>query len=310
MATDAPKTDHSSLESMPTDTPSVPQVSIGMPVYNGEPFIREALDSLLAQTFTDFELIISDNASTDGTEAICRDYAAKDKRIRYVRQAENCGGEANFQFVLDEALGEYFMWAAADDVWDRQWIEKLMKIIITTPGSCAFGVIRHVDEFGYPSLHTASNRQFSFMSDFFLIRRVAFFLDPEAKGKANAIYALYPREAIHEYSPILLKGYRYMDCVLLWHLLRKWKLAATNQTFIQKRLHSAALSSRPQQTRKKGTLMNRVADRVAGRWFSVTTQTSMRGMTDYFRSECSLTSAVCFLFLPLKITISLYIMRN
>jgi glycosyltransferase involved in cell wall biosynthesis len=94
----------------------VPKVSIGMPVYNGEPFIREALDSLLAQTFTDFELIISDNASTDGTEAICREYAAKDDRIRYVRQPENRGALANFQFVLDEAVGEYFMWAAADDI--------------------------------------------------------------------------------------------------------------------------------------------------------------------------------------------------
>ncbi|WNC86000.1 glycosyltransferase family 2 protein [Thermosynechococcus sp. QKsg1] len=89
-------------------------LSIGMPVYNGAKFIREALDSLLAQTFTDFELIISDNASTDETEAICREYAAKDKRIRYVRQAQNLGAAANFKYVLDEARGEYFMWAAAD----------------------------------------------------------------------------------------------------------------------------------------------------------------------------------------------------
>jgi glycosyltransferase involved in cell wall biosynthesis len=93
----------------------IPAVSIGMPVYNGEAFIREALDSLLAQTFTDFELIISDNASTDGTEMICREYASNDERIRYVRQPENRGATANFQFVLDEAVGAYFMWAAADD---------------------------------------------------------------------------------------------------------------------------------------------------------------------------------------------------
>jgi glycosyltransferase involved in cell wall biosynthesis len=92
-----------------------PKVSIGMPVFNGEPFIREALDSLLAQTFSDFELIISDNGSTDGTEAICREYAATDPRIRYVRQPKNRGALFNFQFVLDEARGEYFMWAAHDD---------------------------------------------------------------------------------------------------------------------------------------------------------------------------------------------------
>lgn len=86
-----------------------PEVSIGMPVYNGEKFIREALDSLLAQTYTDFELIISDNASTDDTEAICQEYTAKDTRVRYVRQAENKGPAANFQFVLDKAVGVFYV---------------------------------------------------------------------------------------------------------------------------------------------------------------------------------------------------------
>ena len=73
---------------------NTPKVSIGMPVYNGAPFIREAIESLLSQTFTDFELVISDNASTDRTEAICREYAEKNQRIRYVRQSENRGATA------------------------------------------------------------------------------------------------------------------------------------------------------------------------------------------------------------------------
>lgn len=93
-----------------------PQVSIGMPVYNGEQFIRKALDSLLEQTFADFELIISDNASTDETEAICREYETRDSRIRYVRWPENRGAQENFVFVLIEAVGKYFMWAACDDI--------------------------------------------------------------------------------------------------------------------------------------------------------------------------------------------------
>lgn len=104
-------------------TAKSPQVSIGMPVYNGGKFIREALDSLLAQTFTDFELIISDNASTDATELICREYAARDLRIYYVRHEANRGAPANFQFVLDKARGEYFMWAAADDVRSPDFLE-------------------------------------------------------------------------------------------------------------------------------------------------------------------------------------------
>lgn len=100
-----------------------PRVSIGMPVYNGEKYIRDALDSLLNQTFSDFELIISDNASTDRTEEICGEYASRDSRISYFRQTENNGAITNFQFVLDHASGEFFMWAAYDDLWSDGFIE-------------------------------------------------------------------------------------------------------------------------------------------------------------------------------------------
>ena len=72
-----------------------PRVSIGMPVYNGAAFLKESLDSLLSQTYGDFELIISDNASTDETESICRSYAAGDPRVRYQRQEENRGANAH-----------------------------------------------------------------------------------------------------------------------------------------------------------------------------------------------------------------------
>jgi glycosyltransferase involved in cell wall biosynthesis len=78
-----------------------PRVSIGLPVYNGERFLKEALDSLLAQIYTDFELIISDNASTDQIESICRTYAASDRRIRYYRNKENVGAAHNFNRVLN-----------------------------------------------------------------------------------------------------------------------------------------------------------------------------------------------------------------
>jgi len=105
-----------------------PQVSIGLPVYNGQIFIRQALDSLLTQTFSDFELIISDNASTDGTEAICREYATKDRRIRYVRQDVNRGAAANFRLALNEAVGGYFMWAAADDFYEPTHISNLLAL--------------------------------------------------------------------------------------------------------------------------------------------------------------------------------------
>lgn len=108
---------------------SIPNVSIGMPVYNGEKYLRNALDSLLSQTFVDFELIISDNASTDSTEAICREYAARDSRIKYIRQRENQGAHTNFKFVFDEAHGDYFMWAACDDIRSHDFIEVNYKFL-------------------------------------------------------------------------------------------------------------------------------------------------------------------------------------
>ena len=110
-------------------TKKTPKVSIGMPVFNGGATVRDALESLLAQTFADFELIISDNGSTDDTEEICREYDAADERIRYVRQPENRGAAANWAFVLDQAVGEYFMWAAHDDLWDPSYIYELTSVL-------------------------------------------------------------------------------------------------------------------------------------------------------------------------------------
>lgn len=117
----------------PKEMVKAPLVSIGMPVYNGALFIREALNSLLEQTFIDFELIISDNASIDGTQVICSEYAKKDSRIRYVRQPENQGATANFKFVLDESVGEYFMWAAADDKWLPTFVEENLNVLLNNP---------------------------------------------------------------------------------------------------------------------------------------------------------------------------------
>lgn len=102
-----------------TDTP---KVTIGMPVFNAERTVARALESLLAQHEGNFELVVSDNASVDGTEAIVRAFAARDLRVRYVRQPRNLGALANFRYVLHEARGAYFMWAAADDAWHPDFV--------------------------------------------------------------------------------------------------------------------------------------------------------------------------------------------
>jgi glycosyltransferase involved in cell wall biosynthesis len=106
-----------------------PRLTIGMPVYNGGRFIRQALDSLLAQTFTDFELVISDNASQDNTEGICREYAGRDARIRYLRQERNLGLFPNVDFVMRQARGSYFMLVGDDDLYAPTYVRKLVDVL-------------------------------------------------------------------------------------------------------------------------------------------------------------------------------------
>ncbi len=109
-------------------------VSIGMPVYNGGESMRRALDCLLAQTHSNFELIISDNASTDSvTKVITEEYAQRDSRIRLTRQPFNQGAVPNFIWVLHQAKGDYFMWAAHDDFWSSNYVEALANRLEQVP---------------------------------------------------------------------------------------------------------------------------------------------------------------------------------
>ncbi len=104
-----------------------------MPVFNEERVIRRSLDTVLAQTFGDFELIISDNASTDRTEKICREYAGKDARIKYIRQPVNIGFAKNFEFVLEHADGQFFTWWAADDTRSPDFVEVNVSFLLEHP---------------------------------------------------------------------------------------------------------------------------------------------------------------------------------
>ncbi|MCH8124399.1 glycosyltransferase family 2 protein [candidate division KSB1 bacterium] len=110
-----------------------PKVSIGMPVFNGAKFIDEALQSFLVQTFEDFELIISDNASSDSTESICREYARRDKRIKYYRQETNKGAIWNFNHVFKLARGKYFKWAAYDDICKPTFLARCIDVLDKDP---------------------------------------------------------------------------------------------------------------------------------------------------------------------------------
>ena len=114
-------------------TGSKPLVSIGLPVYNGENFIPGAIDSLLAQDYAQIELIISDNASTDRTPEICREYAAKDSRVHYHRNSTNLGVVKNFNRVFELSSGDYFMWAGDHDLRAPTYVSRCMEIMAADP---------------------------------------------------------------------------------------------------------------------------------------------------------------------------------
>lgn len=228
-------------------TAHAPKVSIGMPVFNGEPFLREALDSLLGQTFADFELVISDNASSDNTELICKEYASRDARIRYVRQLENKGALANFQIVLAAAVGRYFMWAAADDRWQDNWLEVLLPIV--ERNDClAFGWVNQINEKGVSLQHQAARRKLSFRGSRFY-RRFSYAFDPPRLGKANLIYGLARRElfsarALAECSSLGPQG----DMVYVHYMLNFVEAMSCSGTCIDKRIWSG--SAAPVKTSK------------------------------------------------------------
>lgn len=110
-----------------------PRLTVGLPVFNGERYISQAIEALLGQSFEDFELIISDNASTDGTAGICQRYAGQDRRIRYFRQPHNVGLAPNHNFVAYRARGELFKWAASDDLYARDLLERCVAVLDEDP---------------------------------------------------------------------------------------------------------------------------------------------------------------------------------
>lgn len=142
-------------------TSEIPKVSIGLTVYNGGEQLRVAINSLLSQDFTDFELIISDNASTDGTEALCREYAARDRRIRYLRRDRNYGMLNNVKNVVNHARGAYFMPAAHDDEWMPQYISKCVErldanpsLVVVSPAIEFFRPDGSIVDIAYPPICT------------------------------------------------------------------------------------------------------------------------------------------------------------
>jgi glycosyltransferase involved in cell wall biosynthesis len=168
----------------------LPLVTIGIPVFNDEKYVSEAIADILSQTYSNLEIIISDNCSTDRTEGICREYASKDERIRYVRQESNIGQHGNFKYLLDHANGQYFMWAASDDRCNPEFIESLVESMEGDPNSAvAFCTYSEIDEDGRL---LSGEYRFNFSGASSLVRIAKFHL--ESSGRRDAFfYGLFRR---------------------------------------------------------------------------------------------------------------------
>lgn len=167
------------------------KVTVGLLVFNGAREIRDCLDSLLRQSFRDFELIISDNCSEDATELICRKYASLDDRIRYIRHPLNRGGVANCEFLLKEAAGEYFMWAAHDDIWSKNYLEEAITLL--EDQSYDFVFPRFELSSIELKIHSKRNMNiFNFVGDEDVDTRVISFLNLHTSShKCNIVYSFF-----------------------------------------------------------------------------------------------------------------------
>lgn len=111
----------------------IPRISVGMPVYNGGRYLRRSIDAILGQTLEDFELVISDNASTDGSDEICQGAAAADPRVRYARNAQNVGAAANYNAVFHRSRAPYFKWTSASDLCEATLLERCAAVLDERP---------------------------------------------------------------------------------------------------------------------------------------------------------------------------------
>lgn len=213
------------------------RVFIGMPVYNGCPYIEDALQSLVAQTFREWHLLIADNCSTDATAAVCQRYADADSRITFIRHTENEGAGYNFRYVLDAADAEFFMWAAADDVWEQEFLQTTVQLLDTNPlAGAAFCEIDTIDSFGqcvrtYPSFIPFSSppeRPRDAVSNYLWA--------PEYLGKANLFYSLYRRPTLDASIRAMLYDTSWgLDMAMVLAVMARRPYVISNRVLFHKR---------------------------------------------------------------------------
>jgi glycosyltransferase involved in cell wall biosynthesis len=210
-----------------------------MPVYNGEPYLGDAIESILRQTMTDFELIISDNASTDRTEEICRKYGGRDGRIRYFRNSTNIGAAGNYNRVFSLARGAYFWWSNADDLFEPELHEKCLEILEENPDAVlAYGKTNIIGSTGNfqrayeDNLDLRQERASDRFLDFF--QRV---------GLTNVIYGLMRADAMRRTNLFGDGTIPAVDTRFMAEMTLQGKFIEIPQVLFHRRMHEASSSS-------------------------------------------------------------------
>lgn len=224
-------------------------VTIGLPVFNGSPMLAETVAGLLAQTHRHLRLVVSDNASTDDTESICRAAAAADSRVTYYRQETNLGPWPNFRFVLDQAEGPLFMWASHDDAWHPRYVETCVQALNSRPDlGIAFtrfaSVLRRdgqvVSRKEFPSFEPILSLD--------VARRLgAWILLDEYSQKANLIYGVWrtplAREAMSRFGHLEDMVYKGLDIIMLTYVLARSPVHQVDEILFTKQYEGYLLGS-------------------------------------------------------------------
>ncbi len=219
------------------DAGPTPSVSVGMPVYNGAAWVEASVRSILEQTYTDFELIISDNASSDATAEICQRLADTDRRVRFIQQETNVGANRNYLCVQRAARGRYFKWASANDICRPTFIERCVAALEADPGAILASPLVMVFEddpasakiydHGLSLLHDSPGQR---LHDYF-----------NSRGLNNAFNGIIRRDVLNACRP--LGVYRAADIVLMAELALRGKFLEPPERFFLRRISPDAATT-------------------------------------------------------------------
>ncbi len=227
------------------DSIKSPSISVGVPVYNGEKYLRIAIDALLQQTFSDFEIVICDNASTDSTPAICEEYARRDPRIRYFRHANNIGANGNFHHVFTLAQGAYFQWNSVDDYFASTYLEKCKAVLDSDPGAvlcCA--KVSVIDERGVVIEQSKDAQELPQPS---AVERFKQKFVQDARN--NTLYGLIRSDILRKTK--VVENYTGSDNVLMEHLALYGRFREVPERLFLRRTHPDAFTYAPTMERMR-----------------------------------------------------------